>query len=127
MRVISRLFCICFASLGLNACSHYALHSNVDPENIHEYFKASSVKVLSKQQLLQHDYQVITTLEGNNCQEKSNQPPATATRAKVDLLRKAADAKADAVVFSSCLTFPKDNVCYSSVSCYAKAVKILDH
>ncbi|CAG8998475.1 MAG: Outer membrane lipoprotein RcsF [Candidatus Celerinatantimonas neptuna] len=110
----------------LSGCAkHYQVNSNLDPQNIQQYFKTSSVQEMTNQQLRLYNYKVISTIEGNSCQEKANQPPATIADAKVDALRKAADAKANAIVFSTCTTFPADNVCFSSISCYAKAIKLL--
>lgn len=110
----------------LNGCAdHYQVNSNLDPQNFQQYFKTSSVQEMTNQQLRQYNYTVISTVEGNSCQEKSNQPPANISDAKVDALRKAADVKANAIVFSTCTTYPADNVCFSSISCYAKAIKLL--
>ncbi|MFM2482441.1 Rcs stress response system protein RcsF [Celerinatantimonas sp. YJH-8] len=115
------------ASVLLSGCSLYPFHSNVDKENFKEYFKTSKIQVLTKEQLLEHHYQVLGTLEGHACQEKDNQPPADKKQAQVDLIRQAADMpQANAVVFSTCASYPADNVCYSSVSCYGKVVQVLD-
>ncbi|CAG9296078.1 Rcs stress response system protein RcsF [Celerinatantimonas diazotrophica] len=116
------------ATFLLSACSSqdYQVKSNLDPHNIKEYFKTSGVQVMSPHELLTHNYKVIGTIEGDSCQEKSNQPPADIVHARVDILNKAANRHADAVVFAHCISFPADNVCLSSVSCFAKAVKLLD-
>lgn len=117
------------ATFVLSACSSsqdYQVKSNLNPHTIKEYFKTSGIKVMNPRQLLTHNYKVIGTIEGDSCQEQSNQPPADMAHAKVDILNKAANRHADAVVFARCVSFPADNVCLSSVSCYAKAVKLLD-
>lgn len=123
---LKKLGCI-ITTLALSGCSLYPFHSNVDKQNFTEYFKSARIQVLTKEQLLDHNFQYLGTLEGSSCQAKSNEPPANESDARIDLVHQAADMpKANAVVFSSCVAFPKDKVCQSSVSCYGKAVQLLD-
>ncbi|MFM2485870.1 Rcs stress response system protein RcsF [Celerinatantimonas yamalensis] len=113
--------------MSLIGCSSdYSIKTNVDPQNVKNYFKTSGVDVLSNAQLNTHLYKVLGTVEGSACQAKANQPHATQSQARVDVLRRAADMGANGLVYSTCLSHPADNVCLSSVSCYGKAVKLLD-
>ncbi len=112
------------AAALLAACSGVSVQTNLNPSNFTEYFKPSTVEVVTFADLEDQIYQVIAPVHGLSCQRDADDFPANETDARVDLLRRAADKGANAVVINKCLTARDTGACSISVTCYGDAVYV---
>jgi len=107
----------------LSSCSNYTFTSNLDQENIKDYFAPSSVTIYENDTQLPTIKQYISAVEGESCQIENNDPPANKIEARTQARKKAFKLKANAVVFSNC-TQTQTKQCTQLVICYAKAYQV---
>ncbi|WP_415231068.1 Rcs stress response system protein RcsF [Psychromonas sp.] len=120
-----RFIIISFAALLSAACSNLNFSSNIDKKNFDEYFKPSQVTVYEKSQLQDLDYKFIAAVDGSSCQQEENDRPADIKEARTNARIKAAEMKANGIVFQSCLTFERDASCVSNIICYGRAFDVI--
>lgn len=104
-------------------CSTFQMHTNLDKENFTDYFKPSSVQILTKEQVLSLNALQLGTVEGESCQANDTQPVPSKTEAETISRRKAADLGGNAIVFGKCIEMPASSECKASVICYGQAYK----
>ncbi len=114
-----------FIMAALSGCSYFHFTSNVAPERFSEYFKASGVEQLTKEDLVKRDdYEILGTVSGSSCQETDRDAPPKERLARKALLEAAHDAGADAAVMDSCVEMRDSAMCVRSIVCYGEAVKL---
>jgi RcsF protein len=110
--------------LSLSACSHFQFSTNLDKNKFAEYFQPSQVTIYNKNELVDLDYDVLGAVEGSSCQIKKIDPPSDIREARTNARINAAKAKANGIVFQSCITFEPDESCISNIICYGRALKV---
>jgi len=119
-----RFIIISFTALLSTSCSNLDFSSNVDKKNFDDYFKPSQVTVYEKSQLQGLDYKFIAAVDGSSCQQEEKDRPADIREARTNARIKAAEMKANGIVFQSCLTFERDSSCVSNIICYGRALDV---
>lgn len=119
-----RFIIISFTAFLTTACSNFDFSSNIDKQNFDDYFKPSEVTVYEKSQLQDLDYKFIAAVDGSSCQEEEKDRPADIREARTNARIKAAEMKANGIVFQTCLTFERDASCISNIICYGRAIKV---
>lgn len=114
------------SAIMITGCSSgYRIESNLDKDNIANYFNVWGIKALTNQELSRYPYKVLGTVEGISCQENDNHPLPNISDARSEALTVAADMGANAIVFSTCIEFEPSSACLASLSCYGKAIQLL--
>ncbi len=115
-------------SLLLVSCSsHYEVNTNLDPQNFENYFKPSQVQLVNPNEL-PADYKTINAVEGQSCQAKENDKPASDMDAINQARIAAADLEANGLVVDVCESqlnteYPE---CLELITCYARAISLPD-
>lgn len=112
--------------LLVSGCANYAFNSNLDKKNFDTYFKPGSVEVYTQDQLSDLNYLYLGTVEGQSCQEASNQPVPSAGDARTEARRKAADMGGNGVVFDRCNETTGTPGCLQQIVCYGQALKVAE-
>ena len=114
----------CVAVLLTACASDYAFNSNLDSKVIKDYFKASDVKLYEANSLPKGKYDVLGLVEGEACQENSNDAPPKMAEARTSARRAAADLGANGLIVKSCFMInEQDNSCVSRALCVGQAIK----
>lgn len=99
----------------------------LDKLSAEERQKIFAVPIFNSSQLVNMKFAVITVVEGNSCQNKLYDPPATRTDAINQIKYRAYEAGADGVTNIQCAgregTSTRTN-CWELISCTAEAVKL---
>ena len=126
MSLIRLLPASAFIMAALSGCSYFHFTSNVAPDRFSEYFKASGVEQLTKEELVKRDdYEILGTVSGSSCQETERDAPPKERLARKALLEAAHDAGADAAVMDKCVEMRESAMCARSIVCYGEAVKLV--
>lgn len=110
---------------ALTGCANdWSFSSNLDKENFVDYYKHTSVKVVTEQQAEEIGYQLVGSVEGESCQESNDLPPPDIAAARTDARRKAADLDANGVIIDICTSIQPegDTVCVNTIVCFGRAV-----
>ncbi|MEX1222038.1 MAG: Rcs stress response system protein RcsF [Idiomarina sp.] len=101
--------------------------SNLDSENIRNYFGSRSMDVIDRGERVSQAYKVISVVTGDSCQRSRQDPPASASEARNQMREQAYRFQADAIISSQCYQLPADDehVCYSNYTCFGQAVQWL--
>ena len=110
--------------LSVSACSNFQFSSNLDKNNLAEYFTPSKVTIYEKSELPELEYEVLGAVEGSSCQENLNDRPADIKQARTRARIRAAELNANGIVFQSCINFAQDKSCISNIICYARALDV---
>lgn len=115
-------------ALGLTGCSgDYAVNSNLSKRNWDDYFKASGIEVLSREQLAGMSYTTVGLVHGESCQENVELPPPDMAQAQTVAKRKAADLGANGLRALRCVHDSQPIPgCLASISCYGEAIALSD-
>ncbi|WP_165905080.1 Rcs stress response system protein RcsF [Parashewanella curva] len=118
--------CIIFLPLYLAGCSgNYAFNSNISKDSIKEYFKAADVTLYDKAHPAPKSYQTIKIVNGEDCQQSSNNKIATEADARTDARRNAADIGANGFIVEHCVNLATPTPeCLTQVVCTGKAIKV---
>ncbi|MFT6976704.1 MAG: RcsF protein [Shewanella psychromarinicola] len=119
------IFIVSGIALLLSACaSDYTFKSNLDSKNINDYFKASDVQLYEGNQLPKGPFAVLGLVEGEACQESSQDAPPQMAVARTNARRAAADLGANGFVVKSCFIIAEaDTSCFSRALCVGQAIK----
>jgi len=120
MNRFSAVLCCFF----LSGCSQYQFSSNLDKENFTTYFQPSKVTIYEQATLPTLDYTTLGAVDGNSCQEKENDLPASLSEARTQARINAAAMNANGLVLQTCLNFERDKFCVSNIICYGQAIKV---
>ncbi|MCG9696168.1 Rcs stress response system protein RcsF [Shewanella sp. Isolate11] len=112
------------STLLLSGCAgDYAFHSNLDGEAIDNYFKVGDVVVYQNNQHPTGAYELKSLVEGESCQEKPNDVPASIADARTNARRAAAELGANGLIIKSCVLFEEaTNACITNAICIGQAI-----
>ncbi len=111
--------------LGLTACTGVSFHSNLDPRNVVEYYKPSSVEVIENDTDLDNRaYKVLSHVNGMACQLNDRDYIATESDARTNARIKASDLGANAIRFGKCVRIENSPACKVSITCYGDALVV---
>ena len=116
----------------VGACSNSYVSTNLDKDNIDQYFSAAKVKIYQNEQELPTKHQYISAVEGQDCQIESHHAAPDLINARTQARQQAFDKKANAVIFTGCATLDHEELakqanssdtkqCHAIIICYAKA------
>ncbi|MCR5084362.1 MAG: exopolysaccharide biosynthesis protein [Succinivibrionaceae bacterium] len=105
-------------------CGNYTFHSNLDPGNFKEYYKASYARETTLEELGNTPYTSLGLVEGLSCQERERDYIANERDARTELRKAAADRGANALVFGKCVRLTGTPACRISVTCYGEALRV---
>lgn len=126
--VVQRLIAVgLLVSLAGCSSQNMGYESNLDSENIRNYFGSRSMDVIERGETVSQPYKVISIVTGDSCQRSRQDPPASASEARNQMRAQAYQFQADAIILSQCYQLPADNehVCYSNYTCFGQAVQWL--
>lgn len=126
--VVQRLVAVgLLASLASCSSQNMDYESNLDGENIRNYFGSRSMDVIDRDESVTQSYKVISIVTGDSCQRSRQNPPASASEARNQMRAQAYQFQADAVISSQCYQLPADDdhICYSNYTCFGQAVQWL--
>lgn len=121
-----KFFWILLVAFFLCSCSSVEFSSNLDPRVIGNYFKTSTVDEYTEEDLVGIPYKDLGSVDGFVCQVKPTDFIAKEDDAKTEVLKKAADIGANGVIFTKCMRAKETLSCNESVTCYARAILILE-
>lgn len=117
------IFIVISLSALLFGCANYSVSTNLDKKNFTQYFAASNVNVYASEQQLPTFHHYVGMVTGESCQAKASAAPANKGEARTNARKKANNLKANAVIFTSCIT-TKTKQCDQLLICYAKAYHV---
>lgn len=110
--------------LLLSACAgDYAFNSNLSGKAIDDYFKASDVIVYQGSIQPTGPYEIKGMVEGEACQARENDIPASIADARTQARRAAADKHANGIIIKNCVLFEETaDGCFSRALCVGQAI-----
>lgn len=118
---------LCLLTLTVSCTNQYNISTNLDRENFKHYFSPTSVNIYKDENLFPAKYKFIGLVEGQDCQRKAHQAAPDDITARTDARRKAAEMKANAIIFTGCAPIVLEKItaqCLQSIVCYGKAYQI---
>ncbi len=107
-----------------SGCSNYTFNSNIDAKAYKDYFKASDVTVYDAQKHPAIPYTSLKMVDGESCQIKQDDKPASIADARTQARRAAADLGADGIIIRHCAMINTvDTTCITQAICTAQAIK----
>ncbi|QDP00919.1 rcsF protein [Thalassotalea sp. PS06] len=124
MTMITKTMSLALGLSFLAGCStNMQVETNLDEDNFTEYFAAGSVEVFNSTNELPGPAKFIGLVEGESCQMRASDAPASEADARTEARKKAAGLKANAVVFTSCIDIDEPQ-CNQLLVCYGKAYQL---
>ena len=117
----------------LTACSNNPYFStNLDKENIKEYFSASAVEIYQHEQDISARHEFIGLVEGEDCQVKPHHAAPDKVIARTQSRQRAYSKQANGIVFTGCAELSPEALakhnnttdarhCHAITICYGKA------
>jgi hypothetical protein len=113
--------------MSLTACGAFVPVVKLDELTPEKKHAARSIRIFNASQLVGLNFEVLNIVEGNSCQNKLNDPPATRAAAIDQAKYFASEMGADAITNIQCGaregTSTRTN-CWELVSCTAEALKL---
>jgi uncharacterized protein YbjQ (UPF0145 family) len=112
--------------LALYGCGAFVPVANLEGLPKDEQAAVQAVKLMAGPQLIGKSFDVLEIVEGNSCQNKLTDPPATRTRAIEQARYHAHKAGADAITNVQCGARESTSLrtnCWELISCTAEAIK----
>lgn len=118
---------------GLIGCSsNYAVSTNLDKDNINQYFSASKVTIFDKESNIPGPYKFVQGVEGQDCQLRPHHAAPDKINARTQARQQAFNLGANAIVFSGCAQLTPEKLaelnqsndakqCHALVICYGRA------
>lgn len=137
--MIKKLFIILIMVITTNtliiSCSNRIVSTNLDKDNFEQYFSASAVKIYNNEKDINTRYQLIGSVEGQDCQIKTHHAVPDKVNARTQARQQAFNLKANGVVFTGCAMLSQEKLsqlnksndarqCHAVIICYAKAYVI---
>lgn len=132
--ILSRLSIFSLLLLLCTSCAtNYDISTNLDQDNIKQYFSASKVRIYNSEQEFTGKYKYIGIVEGQDCQAKPHHAIPDKINARTNARQHAFNLQANAVIFTSCAKLNSRQLkqndsdtkqCYALIICYAKAYSI---
>ena len=134
-KILINLVIALLTTIILASCANNIITTNLDKKNFDRYFSAANVKVYSSEQAIKGDYQLITSVEGQDCQVKAHHAKPDIINARTQARRQAYNKQANGIVFSNCALLPQATLaqlnnsneakqCHAIIICYGKAYAI---
>lgn len=116
----------------VGACSSNYVSTNLNKDNINQYFSASKVTIYSNEQLMPLKYHYISLVEGQDCQIEPHHAIPDEINARTQARQQAFNINANGIVFTGCATLDHKQLeklhnsndtkeCHAIIICYAKA------
>jgi uncharacterized protein YbjQ (UPF0145 family) len=125
MRVL-QIFAPVLTLLMVSGCGSFVPVVKLDELSETQRHQVRQMQILNQAQLIGKNYSIETIVEGNSCQNKLWDPPATRTAAIEQLKFHAFEAGGDAITNIQCSgregTSARTN-CWELISCTAEAIK----
>ncbi|MCE9678187.1 hypothetical protein LZP69_03115 [Shewanella sp. AS1] len=111
-------------ALLLGGCaSEYRFTSNLDSEAINEYFKVGDVELYQGDHQPNTSYELKGLVEGQSCQERDNDMPASISDARTKARKAAAELGANGLIVKRCVLFEESsNACITQALCLGQAI-----
>jgi hypothetical protein len=113
--------------VGLSGCGAFVPVVKIDEMTAEQRHKIRSVQIYNQAQLANKEFTVLTIVEGNSCQNKLYEPPATRAAAIEQLKYHAIEAQGDGITNIQCGgregTSTRTN-CWELISCTAEVIKL---
>ncbi len=120
---MNKTFLTLSAFLLAGCASDYAFHSNLDSKAIDEYFKVGDVVVYQNGQQPSNTYELKGLVEGESCQETTNDAMASIADARTQARRAAAEQGANGLIIKSCVLFEEaTQACITNAICIGQAI-----
>lgn len=110
--------------LLLSGCAgDYAFHSNLSGQAIDDYFKVGDVVLYQDGISPTTTYEVKGLVEGESCQERTNDVPASIADARTTARRAAAEKGANGLIIKRCVMFEEaTKACITRALCVGQAI-----
>jgi len=126
---------IIVTSVLISSCSSHLVSTNLDKENFSQYFSASKVAIYKSEKEFNARYQLIGSVEGQDCQIEPHHAAPDEINARTQARQQAFDKKANGVIFTGCALLNQAQLsqlnnsndahqCHAIVICYAKAYRV---
>lgn len=113
-------------ALSLVACGSFVPTVNVSNLTEEQRHKIRQVEIFNSTQILNKDFKVLTIVEGNSCQNKLYDPPATRANAIEQLKYHSLEHDGDGITNIQCSgregTSLRTN-CWELISCTAEVIR----
>ncbi len=111
------------SALLLGGCAgEYTFNSNLDGQAIDDYFKAGEVQLFQETQP-KGPYELKGMVEGESCQERAQDVPASVSEARTMARRAAADKGANGLIIKRCALIEEPSkACVSQALCVGQAI-----
>lgn len=114
----------CFVLL-VGCAGKYTFNSNLNKNEINEYFKVSTVQLIEKSHIPPRPFNPLGIVDGESCQIGLNDAPASAAMARTQLRKHAANKGANGVMLDNCINFDEpDSGCITRVYCVGQAISM---
>lgn len=112
-----------FALLLAGCASEYTFNSNLDGQAINDYFKVGEVTLYQEGTEPTVPYELKGMVEGESCQERSNDAPASLSAARTAARYAAADKGANGLIIKRCVMFDQPSkTCVTQTLCVGQAI-----
>lgn len=110
--------------LLLSGCAgDYAFNSNLSGQAIDDYFKVGDVVLYQQGMQPSTTYEVKGLVEGESCQERANDVPASIADARTIARRAAAEKGANGLIVKQCVMFEEaTKACVTRALCVGQAI-----
>lgn len=110
--------------LLLSGCAgDYAFNSNLSGQAIDDYFKVGDVVLYQEGTQPSTTYEIKGLVEGESCQERANDVPASIVEARTNARRSAAELGANGLIIKRCVMFEEaTKTCATRALCVGQAI-----
>ena len=131
------LFISLFFTFIVGCVNNSVISTNLDKDKFSEYFSASKVAIYQSEQEIKSAHKYLSLVEGQDCQQRAHHALTDEINARTRARQQAFKLKANAVVFTDCVEFKRENLahlndsneakqCHALIICYAKAFAVSD-
>lgn len=133
LKSVIKLITLSASCVGIISCSsNYAVSTNLDKDNINQYFSASKVTIYEKETNIPGPYKFIEGVEGQDCQQRPHHAAPDEINARTQARQQAFSLGANAIVFSGCAQLTPEKLaelnqsndakqCHALVICYGRS------
>jgi hypothetical protein len=123
---MKKIVFVFFLTPLISACGSFVPTVKMDSLTETQRHQVRQMQIFNQGQLAQKNYSILTIAEGNSCQNKVWDPPATRTGAIEQLKYHAIEAGGDAITNVQCSGREGTSVrtnCWELISCTAEVIK----
>lgn len=123
LKVGSLILTMLLSSMLSGCASHYSVNTNLNPDNVADYFKAGQVLLVQKNQDPPRPFNPLGLVDGESCQVYADNPPASLSDARTRLRLAAANKGGNAVILNNCVTYQDpEGGCLTRAVCIGQAI-----